>query len=176
MKIPLSLLQLRFDDPSGFQQALMTFFRANKIDVTIDKQIAEMQIFCQKTVAVLTQQNFFTGTFNDTESNMVSSYTRPESEHMIILGIKVSDGNNAVLSVTDWNQGVATPNNKNGELTIEVDGRTVLRDMPLLAANDDLTTSEQGVIELSEPILWKGQTNLRCKVALPAAGAAAEEP
>ena len=171
MKISAPYLQARMANTQAFKEAVLDFFRANKLKVDIQKTLAAVAFFDQKTLATLTRQQFFYGAFNDAATNLQNSYTRPESEHALITSIRILDGTNAVVEETDWNVGAGLAPTKNGEFTIDVNGTTVLQSYPSGDAVDDLTTDDRGMIQLVEPILWAGQTTLKLDYVQPVAGA-----
>jgi len=173
MKIPLALLQARFEDPQGFKEALLEYLSANGYKVDREKSIAELILYHQQTIATLLTVNFFVGTPTAASSNM-AQFIRPEAEHFIILGMKILTGNNASLVASDWVSGAGTAVVKNGVFSITTNGVTVADGIPGTAADATSTENDKGIIWLSEPIVWAGQNKLNVRYTGQAAGAAAD--
>jgi hypothetical protein len=171
-KISTALLEARMRTPKGFKDAILSFFGANQAKVNIGKSIGQLELYDQLPVATLTQATFFTGQVAANRTNLLNSFTRPEGEHMIITGIKVYDGTNAAIDATDWTTGTSLAAIKNGLVTVSSNGTVFLRNYPLVAAGDETTDDSRGIIYLSEPIFWAGQTDLQVVVTFPVAPAA----
>lgn len=173
MRIPLALLQQRFMDPDGFKNAMENWLLANNVKIEIKKVIAEMNLFHQKTIAALSRQQYFTGTFDVNATNIRNNtFIRPDSEPMIVTAIGLRDGQAGTLEDTDWVDGVSLAVVKNATMTAEINGETVLRNFPLAAASDERTDFSRGVIELSEPVLWMPQTPAEVNVQFNAGSTA----
>jgi len=173
MKIPLALLQARFEDPRGFKTALLEYLSENGYKVDREKSIAELILYHQQTIATLTTANFFAGTPTAASSNM-AQFIRPEAEHFIILGMKVLTGNNASLVASDWAAGAGTAIVKNGVFSVTTNGVTVVDGIPGTAADPTVTDHDKGMVWLSEPIVWAGQNKLNVRYTGQTAGASAD--
>lgn len=170
--LTLPMLMSRLENPTEFKNAILTFLKANGADVSINKVIADANFYHQQAVpAAAGVMRFFTAATPTSTSSNLTSFTRPESEHMIITGIRIMDGNNAVIQDTPWAYGSNLVPIKNAVLTVTVDGKIVLRNMPATMANPDLTDVEEGVISLIEPIFWQGQTDIEIAFEIFSGGA-----
>ena len=171
MKIGLGLLQRRMEHSGNFKKALLNFFAANGVKVSLDKTIAEVIRYHQQALAVGVNR-FFTGAVATTSTNMNNSFTPPEGEHMIVLGIRFLDGVAAAVEDTAWGYGATVAPTQNGTYQIVTNGIKVLTEIPGTAHNPNLTTDDEGILWLSEPVLWKAQTALDLDLTLLSAPAA----
>lgn len=162
--------------PQSFKRDFQKYLEANGTKVDLPKSIAQLAYYDQQAVPTVAgqQQVYFVGTVSAARTNLGNSFNRAQAEHMIITGIQVNDGNNAVITATDWVTGASLPATKNATFTVVVNGVTYVKDYPMVNANDEVTDDTRGVIWLSEPIFWPGQTELRITVTFPAAGAASD--
>lgn len=173
MKLTTANLEARMAFPDAFKTNLLKFFRENNLSVDQAKSIGTLEFYDQQVAPTAPQVlQFFTGTFSTTRTNLPSNFVRPQSEHMIITAFKVADGINAAIAATDWVIGGSLPAVKNATMTVQSNGVTYLRNMPLLAGNDEVTDESRGVIYLAEPIIWPAQTELQVSVNFPTAAAA----
>lgn len=171
-KISPALLQARMSAPASFRGALLDFLRANKAKVDVSKSIGELHLYDQLAVGGVTVARFFQGAATPARTNVGNSFTRPEAEHTIITGIRLYDGINANIEATDWSTGLSAADTKNATFSVQSNGVTYLRNFPAVAANDEMTDNERGIIYLTEPILWQGQTSIEVNFDFPVAPAA----
>lgn len=171
-KINPFTLQERMKNPGGFKAAYLKYLADNAAKVDVAKSIGELSIYDQQVVGGVTRASFFQGQFTTQRSNLQNSFTRPEGEHMIILGIRLLDGTNAAIQETDWTTGLGLAANKNATFTLQSNGVTYLRNFPAADATDETTDDSRGTIWLTEPILWQGQTALAIDFQFPVAPAA----
>jgi len=173
MKIPLALLEARFDAPEDFRKSFMSWIDANGYTIDRQKTIAELVLYDQialPTAAGVTQ--FFQGAVANTRTNMPNSFTRPEAEHFVILGIRLCTANNATINTSDWDYGANLAVVKNGYFDLTTNGVREIFRMPGNQANVNLDTIDQGMIWLSEPIFWAGQNQLNIDFSTLSAAAA----
>jgi len=165
MKIPMIVLENRFAHPDGWKAGFVKFLAANGVKISLPKTIAELCRYDQQ-VAASGVNEFFTGAVDENNTNMRASYTPPEAEHMVVLGIKLLDGVGATIQQTPWGYGASDAAVVNGKYTVETNGVTVIRNMANTAHNPNLTTEDEGMLWLSEPIVWRGQTDLDISMKL----------
>jgi hypothetical protein len=168
--------------PQGVLASLLTkFFHDNYGKTNLPKVAADFALYDQKTTGGALTTQFFTGAYSANNANMPGgSYILPESEHAVIMGIRVLSGSNAALLSTDWQYGVSDAVSKQGYLTIQTNGQTVLTKLPLTAFNPNqlgaaiagVTSDDQGMYWLMEPLVWLGQTDMIATLNFPAAPAA----
>lgn len=163
------VLEERMKNPGGFKAALLAYLAANNCKVEQAKSIAELSLYDQQVVAGLTRVVFFQGQVSAQRTNLQNSFTRPDSEHMIITGIRLLDGTNAAIDATDWSTGLSLAALKNATFTVVVNGVTYLRNFPAADASDELTDKNRGIIYLTEPIVWPAQTTAQVEFIFPVA-------
>lgn len=155
----------------AFKQAIIKFFEANAIAVTMDKTIAELIRYHQQALAVGSNK-FFQGTVSANTTNMDNTFIPPEGEHMIVLGIRFLDGTDANVQDTPWGYGATVAPTLNATYDVVTNGIKVLDNIPGTAHNANLTTEDEGILWLSEPVLWKAQTKFDLDLTLLTAPAA----
>lgn len=163
-------------NPDQLVQLVKGYWAKKGIKINQDKTVAPFTAYVNAVAVSQTsiQFNFPDGTFGTT-SGGVSGSTYPDSEHMLIVGIRVLQGASATLALSPWVQGVADPNILNGRMTLNNNGTIALKDVPLSrfpvsTGNADL---DGGYYQLDQPIAWVGQTSLFVNVAIPTATAVA---
>lgn len=171
--LPMEWLELRMANPKKFEEVLVNYINASGAKVTNYKTIGDIVVYHQLPVVAAGVYKFFQGVPSAASSNMTGNgFQRSQSEHMVITAIKVLTGNNATIQSTDWTNGAGLPQIKNGAFDLIVNGVTQLRALPCNKANEDVTDSTQGLIGLSLPPVWPGQTDLNINLTTLAAGAA----
>ena len=162
--------------PASFKRDFQKYLSENGTRVDLPKSIAQLAYYDQQAIPNVAgqQQVYFVGQVGANRTNLGNSFTRAQAEHMIITGIQVNDGNNAVIQDTDWATGSSLVPTKNATATVVVNGVTYLKDYPLVNASDETTDDTRGIVWLTEPIFWPGQTELRITVTFPSAGAASD--
>jgi hypothetical protein len=158
---PIQILN-RFKNPKAFQNAFMNFLEKNNLVFQQSKTLAELVRYDQKSIGGASSVQFFAGGFDQGNTNLLNQFTPPESEHMVIWGVRVlstDDVQDPVYNTT-WVEGNSNePTIQNAKLSIKNNSVEVLRDYPLADFIPDLTTKDVGLITLSEPIVWAGQSN-----------------
>ncbi len=161
---------------------LQQYFHANFGATTLPKQVADFVIYNSQIAVGNKTIQFFQGAYDANNSNMPQgSFSLPESEHAVVLGFRFLEGTNATVAATDWKFGVSDAIAKNGTLTVQSNGTTYLTKMPLTEFNPNtlgatvagVTSDDQGMFWLMEPIIWLGQTDLSCNVNFVSAPATA---
>lgn len=84
----------------------------------------------------------------------------PESEHFIVLAMKLSQAVDANLNESDWDGGITNKLLKNYKLSISNNGTIVIKDLPLTSFPNSTAENLSGVYMLDRPILWVAQTAL----------------
>ena len=155
-------IRRRFANPGELEKQFLSYLDAAGLEVNQSKTIAQVDYYDQKAITQDVTQ-FFNGTFNPALTNIQgASFVRPESEHVVIYAIRISTNvGGASPSGVFYTPGILG----NGPLdncvmTINNNKVTDLNVYPLGEALDGLTTKDQGLILLDEPIIWSGQTSL----------------
>lgn len=93
----------------------------------------------------------------------------PESEHFLVYGIRVMGGAGAALGSIDWQLGVSDAIAKNGRVSLNNNGDTVIKNLPLTVFNPSTNSNdvEAGVYYLTVPILWRAQTTMDLQFTFP---------
>lgn len=171
--LPMEWQEMRMSNPKKFEEILVNYMNAYGCKVTNYKSIGEVCVFHQLPVVAAGVYKFFQGVPSSTSSNMTGNgFQRSQSEHMIIMAIRIMTGNNATIQATDWSFGAALATIKNGQFDLNVNGTTMTKAMPNSKACEDVTDSTQGYIGLTLPIVWPAQTDLRLDLTTLSAGAA----
>ncbi len=170
MKNTLPFLLEKFQNPHEWQDALRTWLHANKVEVSIEKVLMDMVLFHEiQYVAGQTQYKFFQGSVAATANsitNVVGSFARNQGEAFIIVGIRVMTGVNASLAATAWTYGATDATVQNATYDYINNTTQVLRNMPCTTSNPNLTTDDEGIHWLSEPLLWVGNTPIQLNLNL----------
>jgi hypothetical protein len=166
----------------GTLVSLMTnFFRANYGDLSIPKTAADFILYDQLRAAGNTQLNFFSGAYSTARSNFPGQFILPQSEHAIIMGLRILDGANATTEASNWQPGVSDALAKNGQLNVSINGQTVLTGLPntgfdsnaLSATAAGETDENRGFFFLYEPLVLLGQQQITAGMTFPTAPATA---
>jgi hypothetical protein len=187
MKNPAPLMIQRLLQAAGEKTgllvaALTNFFSANYGKTTLPKVAADFAIFDQLAVVGTTLAAYFQGQFTIARSNFPNgSFTMPESEHALILGIRIYTGAAATVTATDWQPGANDAAVKNGKMDILINGQKVLTELPLTqfgqvqlsATHQGETDQDRGTFYFYEPLVLLGQTNIAVNVSFPTAPATA---
>lgn len=187
LKNPAPLMIQRLLNAEGNKEGLLVsamtnFFKANYGKTTLPKVAADFAIFDQLAAVGQTQLNFFTGQWTQTRTNFPNgSFTMPESEHALILGVKIYTGAAVSIIATDWQPGANDAAIKNGKLDIVINGQKVVTELPLTqfgqnqlsATAQGETDQDRGTFYFYEPLVLLGQTSMIASVQFPAAPATA---
>ena len=170
MKNTLPFLEERFQSPGEWQESLRRWLKANGQEVTQEKVLMDMILFHElKFDAAAKVYTFFQGSVDpsaNSVTNVTGNMSRNTGEHFIIVGMRLMTGVNATLSATAWTFGVADADVRNGNVNFLNNTTQVLRNIPGTAFNPNLTTEDQGIHWLSEPLLWAGQTPISVPLVL----------
>lgn len=168
---------------SGSLAALMVqYFQANYGRTDLPKVVADYIIFDQLAAVGQTNLQFFNGQYTTARSNFPGgSFVAPNSEHMLILGIKFLSGANATVNATDWQPGVEDAALKNATMDVQVNGIKQMTGLPLTAFDPNelsattagRTDGGRGMFYLYEFITLLGQQQLVINVNIPTASATA---
>ncbi len=153
----------RLANPGLFEDQIRNYFRASNNVVQQSKTIADRPIYDAKNCDALTEVSLFTGSYNQTVTNLEGSYVQPSSEHVIIYGIQFHTDNgtsaaNFAGGQCVWQKGFTTGNNPiftpttaaqpaTGAGTADIDS-----EIPAPALNVTLQTN--GVVYLRD--VWGG--------------------
>lgn len=148
--------------PGVFEQAFAVFIQKAKLPINQAKTLMDVSLYDMRVIAGATSVDFFQGNINADFTNL-NNYVRPDTEHIMILAIRVFTGNDGTINDTDWETGSTNENTKNSDITITVNNVTELQDFNLSEAINEVTTFDRGLIPLSQPILWPGQTELELR-------------
>lgn len=176
-KNPTALFFARMQKASkgnpGTLVSLMTnFFKANYGDLTLPKTAADFILYDQLAVVGTTQANFFQDAYTTNRSNFPGQFILPQSEHAIILGLRVYDGANASVPATEWQPGVGDALTKAGLMSVSINGQVVLTQLPLTAFDTNKlsatasgeTDENRGYFFFYEPLVLLGQQQIAVQV------------
>lgn len=170
--LPLSI-QNRFKNPGSLEKHFINFLQKAGLEISNSKTIASQTLYNQVNTGANLNSSFFTDGQPDlTNSNIVGSFVRPQSEHFVVYAIRIFFGSSDVLAETDWEPGLNNVIGKNATMTITNNSEVELKNYPLNEALDNLTTKDQGLIILDQPIIWAGQTSLSVNFQFRTAGGA----
>ena len=156
----LTELEERLAAPKRMKEDFIRFCEANGFDVDMNKTITTLSLYDQVDISGVSTVKLFTGQLTTDRTNIRDSFQRPQSEHVIIYGLRIFQGDNVVtLSDSDWTEVVAAAI-KNAVISIEVNGVIQLRNLPLTDLLQDQTGEYYAKLPLLEPIFWGGQTGL----------------
>jgi len=147
-------------NPGQLQENFIKYLEEAGLSIDNSKTIAAVALYDQRQIAGTLVTKFFTGTFDSTNTNVVGSFVRPQSEHVMITHIRVADAVSATVNLSNWIPGVATAATKNARISILNNSEQELKKFPLTEFIAGLTTKDVGLLTLEEPILWQGQTEL----------------
>ena len=154
-----SQIAARFANPGMIESWFINFLTDAGLEIKEDKSIASLTVYDQNSVGSTARVVYFQGTLTPADTNMLNNFVRPSSEHMVIYGIRIESaagiGPNAGFNYVPGTGGF--PQLENGIITVVVNGVKVLVDYPLAEALNGLTTKDQGLILLDEPIIWPGE-------------------
>lgn len=118
-------------------------------------------------------KEFFQGTFNANDTNMRNAFISPQSEHMVVTGLRIESAVGSDLDNLDFEPGLPTGANgaamKSAVINIVNNNEVALSQYPLNEALTGLTTRDQGFIKLHAPIPWLGNTDIKVNVNFPTA-------
>jgi len=158
-------------NPDITKKAIETFlsrngYSAEEIRNMLSKSIAPVCYYDQRALVSGTSTvpgtvNFFgknLGTLANT--NMKNgNYTLPADEHIIVHKIKILyAATSATLTDNDWDWGATSVIAKNMQFEIKFNNTTVANLLPGTGFNSELTTDDQGSINIPNLIMWKGLT------------------
>lgn len=149
-------------NPGQSPTLLKAYFSKDGYPIDHEKTYGSMALYHWKTVALLSTVEFFTGVFQNAQTNIGNnSWVRPASEHMMIWGVRIESAVEAQANASpDFTPGSIDAWGKNCTLTIYANGTVQLKDYDLSEALENLTTRENGVIPLAIPFTWAGQEEL----------------
>ena len=162
-------IQARLRRPGAIEKNFLEYLQKSKARVNMSKTIASQVLYHQKPVANQNIVQFFTGQNFPGQSNIESTFTRPESEHFVIYGMRCFLGNLTepgetalsayTLGITDSPFGDV--NFLNSVFSLEINGITLLKNVPLTEFDSLTTTNFAGMLLLNEPLLWQGQQQMK---------------
>jgi len=166
-KQELAFMQ-KLANPLGMQAAFANYLVLAGLtdqqakEAMTNKTLSDTDFMHAQTVAAISQLDFFTGSISAGLTNM-SSFLRAENEHMIITGIRVSEGLSAAVNTTQWVRGLSSTALLNAFFTFSVNNVVQLDKIMGLefADADDI---DAGIFTFLDPIFWKGQDNIKINV------------
>jgi len=164
MQIPFQVLQ-HLQDPERFERLLMAYFKKAKLPFDQQKTIAAIDYYDQRNLTGDEVVTFFSGTFDQNNTNLIGDFRKPQSEHSIVWGIRLWQGQNAPVENTEWLAGITDSQIQNAKMTIIVNNATKLKNWSLADAIREIITKDVGYFELPEPIIWPGQTDMTITVS-----------
>ena len=163
MLIPHSVHE-QIANPGRLQELFMTYVEDAQLRFDNSKTLATNTLYDSKPTTVSPQLNFFgDSTFTPANTNITgNSFTRPQSEHFVIFGIRGSHGFDANPVLSQWIRGLTAtgPGVGNAVYDLTVNSVRQLRAIPTTEHYDDLVTKDVGLMYLSVPIVWPGESEL----------------
>lgn len=166
LMIPALLGQM-IAQPKQFELDFLEYLEKAGYDTKeVAKTIGKMELYHFRSTAAAPETKFFTGTFDQSQTNVPSSnYVRPKGEHFVIYGIKIEEATGAANVGLDWTPGASSPYAKNANISVKVNGLDRLKEIPLSSALENLTSADNGIIILDEPIIWGGEVEMITTIA-----------
>lgn len=166
--------------PQEMVQAVMDFLKSAGTkragsNLDFSKTFADMVRWhtIQVDVGGAGVKEYFQGAFNAADTNMRNSFISPQSEHMVVTGLRIESAVGTDLDNLDFEPGLPTGANgaamKSAVINIINNNEVALSQYPLNEALTGLTTRDQGFIKLHAPIPWIGNTNIQVNVNFPTA-------
>lgn len=172
------LLNAKKGEPGLMAAAMTKFFQANYGRTDLPKTVADFAIYDQLAVTGLTQAQFFQGAFTTARSNFPGgTFQLPQSEHALILGVKIYTGVDAAVIETNWLPGANNNDVRNGVLDVTINGQKVLTSLPLTqfgeaelsATAAGETDNDRGTFYFYEPLVLLGQTAIAANISFQSA-------
>lgn len=166
--------------PREMVEAVMSFLRATGTkksgsELDFSKTFADMVRYDTINVGSggIGVKEFFQGTFTAARTNMEDQFRSAQSEHMVVLGMRIETGVGLELNNIDFAQGLPTGANgagmKSASAIITNNIDTALSRYPISEGLADLTTRDNGFIKFHAPIAWLGNTSIKLNVNFPVA-------
>lgn len=151
---------------------LQQFSKLNNAETTVEKTCADRIIYDQQVVTQVTQ--LFDGNATPDRTNMKSSYTSNNSEHMLVMGFRLFQAIGATLDENAWQPGISDAVLKNANIDVTINGQRVLSKTPLTAFDNNAlsatvagaTDDNRGFYFLMEPVFWPGQTEIEANITI----------
>jgi hypothetical protein len=159
-------IRKRFAEPGRLEKEFLAYLKKAGLKINQSKTIAQLEYYHQLAMTQDVTQ-FFSGNFDEELTNIQgASFVRPESEHMVIYAIRIKTNiGGAAPDGVYYTPGILSNGPlDNSVITINNNKVTDLNVYPLGEALDGLTTKDQGLILLDEPIIWAGQTSMIASV------------
>jgi len=147
-----------FRNPGAFQAMFIDYLEAAGLKIDNSKTIAGICFYDSLNVQTGANFTFFAGLPVLANSNL-QQFIRAQTEHSFIVHIRVLETATFNVNPTPWTYGVGDPAMQNSVITINSNGQLKLKDYPLTNFLDGLTTIDNGLYTLENPILWAGQTD-----------------
>ena len=155
----ISVLEKRLRNPRQFEEDFFEFWKVLDIKTDIEKTLAEQTRFDSRLLGGSSITEFFKTGVVPSSTNL-NQFIPPESEHQLITGIRLWEAVDPDLANSDWVAGISSAVAKNSKISISNNGVKALDEVPLSEFLNDLTTRDNGIYDLDEPIPWIGQTKL----------------
>jgi hypothetical protein len=151
-------------NPGMFDQKVKEYFQAANYEISNDKTLAGTSYFHWLNIGGLAQADFFTGTFNNAQTNVPgSNFVRPQSEHQLIYGMRVFTTGDVTVNL-NWLPGADDDWTQNAIFTITSNSVVMVKDYDMNDSLPNLTTRENGAIPFQIPFIWGGQEELKINV------------
>jgi len=150
----------RFLNPGVFEEAFFTYLSLAGEEFDQDKTLMPITFIHAQNITGDSVTEFFEGSTAQSATNYTNldQFVRPDSEHAIILAIRVREAISAAVVSSDWTEGATAAAIKNSDLSASINGVVYLRRYDMNEALDSLTTWDNGLIPLNQPMIWPGQT------------------
>lgn len=168
-------IRRRFKNPGDIELEFLDYLKAAKLPIDNSKSIASVSYYDAKNTNGAGVFTFFgSSPLVSANTNVPgNNFVRPASEHAVIYAIRIESAaaDVAVATFVPGDSGDAALNKS--VFTLTNNGVIEEKNFPISEALSGLTTRDQGIILLDEPIIWAGQTELSIQIdtkgfALPA--------
>lgn len=159
---PLQAMALGKGLEASRQQIIRYLQQAGVSISKINKVISTGFAWHQKDVVGLTSFKLFQGAVTEGETNQPQGFVRPDNGHFLIFGIQMWEGNDATYEVgnTAWSPGFTVNELLSGYFSLFNNGQLALDKIPGSAFAQVAEQRESGVLPLTEPIVWAGDTKI----------------
>lgn len=169
MLMPSFILKQIFN-PKTFEEAFKAYLKLGDASFETSKTLQPVVYQHARALGATNNASFFDGdgaVSNTSLNNMTGeNFVRPNTEHALIYAIRLADGIGADLTAISFTPGLtASPQIANGQMTVQTNSQVALKKYIPSESLSGLTTRDQGIIMLSQPIWWLGQTDLEFSFA-----------
>ena len=166
--LPLGI-QNALAQPGALEAKVLDYFKKAGYQISNEKTVAGTAYYHFLGASGTSTLEFFQGTTVSQSNVPGNNFTRPQSEHQLIFGVRIESVVEATPSTSgyDWAPGAVDAWGKDCLLTIRSNGVLMLKDYPVSEALEGLTVRDNGAIPLQVPFIWGGQEELQVTMKNP---------